>query len=48
MSTSISKAASQVEIAFDLVSAAGAQALGIRDYGVRVGGAANLFSISTS
>ena len=38
----------QVELAFDLVSAAGAQALGIRDYGVRVGGAANLFSIAAS
>ena len=38
----------QVEVAFDLVSAAGAQAFGIRDYGVRVGGAANLFSIAAS
>ena len=32
----------QVETAFDLVSAAGAQALGIANYGVAVGGAANL------
>src|SRR3954452_25276892 len=38
----------QVEVAFDLVSTAGAQALGILDYGVRVGGAANLFSIAAS
>ena len=38
----------QVEVAFDLVSAAGAQALEIPDYGVRVGGAANLFSIAAS
>jgi cytosine deaminase len=35
----------QVEIAFDLVSAAGAQALGIGDYGITVGGAADLFTI---
>src|SRR6516162_2079723 len=38
----------QVEVAFDLVSAAGAQALGIGDYGVRVGAAANLFTIAAS
>src|SRR5215208_5442536 len=38
----------QVEVAFDLVSAAGARALGITDYGVRVGGAANLFTIAAS
>jgi cytosine deaminase len=38
----------QVEIAFDLISAAGAQALGIGDYGVAVGAAANLFSIAAS
>jgi hypothetical protein len=31
----------QVEVAFDLISAAGAQALGIADYGVAVGAAAN-------
>jgi cytosine deaminase len=36
----------QVEIAFDLVSAAGARALGIGDYGIRTGGAANLFVIA--
>ena len=34
----------EVEVAFDLVSTAGAQALGIGDYGVRVGAAANLFT----
>jgi cytosine/adenosine deaminase-related metal-dependent hydrolase len=38
----------QVEVAFDLVSAAGAQALGISDHGVRVGAAANLFTIAAS
>jgi cytosine deaminase len=38
----------QVEGAFDLISAAGAQALGIRDYGITVGAAANLFSIAAS
>ncbi len=38
----------QVEIAFDLVSAAGARALGIGDYGITVGGAANLFTIAAS
>ena len=34
--------------AFDLISAAGAQALGIGDYGVTVGAAANLFTIAVS
>src|SRR6516162_11694656 len=38
----------EVEVAFDLVSTAGAQALGIGDYGVRVGAAANLFTIAAS
>src|SRR5215475_2376571 len=38
----------QVEIAFDLISAAGASALGIPDYGIRVGGAANLFTVPAS
>src|SRR5205814_9981915 len=38
----------QVGVAFDLVSAAGAQALGIGDYGIAVGGAANLFTIAVS
>lgn len=38
----------QVETAFDLVSAAGAQALTIADYGIREGGAANLFTIAAS
>ena len=38
----------QVEVAFDLISAAGAQALGIGDYGVTVGAAANLFTIAAS
>jgi cytosine/creatinine deaminase len=38
----------QVEVAFDLVSAAGARALGIGDYGMAVGGAANLFTIAVS
>ena len=39
---------SQVEIAFDLISAAGAQALGISEYGVTIGAAANLFTIAAS
>jgi Amidohydrolase family len=38
----------QVEVAFDLVSAAGARALGIGNYGIAVGGAANLFTIAAS
>jgi cytosine deaminase len=38
----------QVETAFDLVSAAGAKALGIADYGVEVGSAATLFTIAAS
>ena len=38
----------QVEVAFDLVSAAGARALGIGDYGVTAGSAANLFTIAAS
>ena len=38
----------QVEVAFDLVSTAGAQALGITDYGIAIGGAANLFTIAAS
>jgi len=38
----------QVEVAFDLVSAAGARALSIGDYGIRVDGAANLFTIGAS
>jgi cytosine/creatinine deaminase len=38
----------QVEVAFDLISAAGARALGIGDYGVTVGAAANLFTIAAS
>src|SRR5271165_126897 len=38
----------QVETAFDLVSAAGAKALGIADYGVEVGGTATLFTIPAS
>jgi cytosine/adenosine deaminase-related metal-dependent hydrolase len=38
----------QVETAFDLISAAGAQALGIADYGVTIGAAANLFTIAAS
>jgi cytosine deaminase len=37
-----------VEIAFDLISAAGARALGIGDYGVKIGAAANLFTIAAS
>ena len=38
----------QVEIAFDLISAAGARALGIADYGIKTGAAANLFTIAAS
>jgi cytosine/adenosine deaminase-related metal-dependent hydrolase len=38
----------QVEVAFDLVSAAGTRALGIDDYGTTVGAAANLFTIAAS
>jgi cytosine deaminase len=38
----------QVEVAFELVSAAGARALGIGNYGIAVGGAANLFTIAAS
>ena len=38
----------QLEVAFDLISVAGAQALGIGDYGIIVGAAANLFSIAAS
>ena len=38
----------QLEVAFDLISVAGAQALGIGDYGITVGAAANLFSIAAS
>jgi cytosine deaminase len=38
----------QVETAFDLISAASATVLGIADYGVKVGGAANLFTIASS
>jgi len=38
----------QIETAFDLVSAAGAKALGIADYGVEVGGTATLFTIPAS
>ena len=38
----------EVEVAFDLISAAGAQALGIGDYGVTVGAAADLFTIAAS
>src|SRR5438128_12645712 len=38
----------QVEAAFELISAAGAQALAIDDYGITVGGAANLFTIAAS
>jgi cytosine/adenosine deaminase-related metal-dependent hydrolase len=38
----------QIEIAFDLVSAAGAKALGVTDYGVAVGGTATLFTIAAS
>jgi cytosine/creatinine deaminase len=38
----------QVETAFDLVSASGARALGVPDYGIAVGGPANLFTIAAS
>jgi cytosine/adenosine deaminase-related metal-dependent hydrolase len=38
----------QVDVAFDLVSAAGAQALGIADYGIKIGSPATLFTISAS
>jgi len=38
----------QVETAFDLVSAAGARALGIGDYGIGVGAPANLFTLAAS
>lgn len=38
----------QVEVAFDLVSAAGAKALGIADYGVKVGTPATLFTLEAS
>jgi cytosine/adenosine deaminase-related metal-dependent hydrolase len=38
----------QVEVAFDLVSAAGAQALGLADYGVVAGAAANLLTVAAS
>src|SRR5438132_5425233 len=36
----------QVAVAFDLVTAPGARALGIGDYGITVRGAANLFTIA--
>ena len=42
------RTACQCSISFDLVSAAGAKALGIADYGVKVGGAATLFTIAAS
>jgi cytosine/adenosine deaminase-related metal-dependent hydrolase len=38
----------QMEVAFDLVSAAGARALGIAEYGVAVGASATLFTIAAS
>ena len=38
----------QVEVAFDLISAAGAQALGIANYGVAIGAAADLFTIAAT
>src|SRR5947209_2371615 len=38
----------QVEVAFDLVTAAGARGLCIRDYGITVSGSANLFAIAAS
>jgi len=38
----------QVEAAFELISAAGAQALAIGDYGITVGSVANLFTIAAS
>ena len=36
----------QIEVAFDLVSTAGARALGIGDYGVTAGSPATLFTIA--
>jgi cytosine/adenosine deaminase-related metal-dependent hydrolase len=38
----------QVEVALDLVSTAGARALGIGDYGITAGSAATLFTIAVS
>jgi cytosine deaminase len=38
----------QVGVVFDLVSTAGAQALGIGNYGITVGGAAKLATIAAS
>jgi cytosine/creatinine deaminase len=38
----------QVETAFDLVSAAGARALGVADYGIAVGGPATFFTVAAS
>jgi cytosine/adenosine deaminase-related metal-dependent hydrolase len=38
----------QVEIAFDLISAAGARALGIADYGITPGARATLFTVASS
>ena len=38
----------QVETAFDLVSAAGARALGIAPYGIAVDSKANLFTVAAS
>jgi cytosine deaminase len=38
----------QVRVAFDLVSAAGAKALGIAGYGIAVGAAANFFTLAAS
>ncbi len=38
----------QIETAFDPVSAAGAKAFGIADYGIAVGGTATLFTIPAS
>jgi len=38
----------QVEVAFDLVSTAGARALGIGDYGITAGSPATLFTIAVS
>ena len=37
-----------MEVAFDLISAAGAQALGIANYGVAIGAAADLFTIAAT
>jgi hypothetical protein len=37
-----------VEVAFDLISAAGAPKLGSGDYGVTAGSAANLFTVAAS